>query len=93
MQKERTKLLGSLDRAMQVYINNPTIDNEDAINAVYDDIFEFNMKNPFISITSDTIQKSLEGRAESRAGAFQGLIVDPKLAPLVYPLIESSRTR
>ena len=93
MQKERTKLLGSLDRAMQVYINNPTIDNEDAINAVYDDIFEFNMKNPFIGITSDTIQKSLEGRAESRAGAFQGLIVDPKLAPFVYPLIESSRTR
>jgi hypothetical protein len=91
LEKERTKLLQKLDRSMQVYQNNPSTDTEDDVDAAFEAIFEFNEKNAFMGIDDKSIERSLKGRAKSRAGAYQGLVVSPQLAPFVYPLVESSR--
>lgn len=92
LEKERTKLLSDLDRAIQLFDNNPTEDNEVGVDEVMQNIEEFNYKNGFFAIDSETIRKSLLGRAERRAEAYQGLVVSPRLAPFIYPLVESSRS-
>ena len=65
----------------------------DRIQEVMQEITRFNYINPFptIFIDRDTIESSLEGRAERRGAANQGLYVAEKLAPYVFPIIQQSR--
>jgi hypothetical protein len=93
MQRERDKLLDDLNRVVIDY--NASGDDEyyDRIQEVMQEITRFNYINPFptIFIDRDTIESSLEGRAERRGAANQGLYVAEKLAPYVFPIIQQSR--
>ena len=91
IQKERTKLLEQLDKAIQKFDNNPSDANEEALEDVFIDIDRFNYRNGMFPIKNDTIQKSLKGRAERRNMALDGLMLNEKEAAFVFPLLEKTR--
>ena len=90
VQKERTKTLADLDLAVQRYDNDPSDTNEERLEDALLAIDKYNYKNGMLPITGETVSKSLEGRAKRRGIAQEGLMVSPKEAPLVYPLVEKS---
>jgi hypothetical protein len=91
IQKERKKVLDSLDKAAQRLENDPSDSNEERLEDVLVAIDRFNYKNGMLAISGDTISKSLQGRAKRRMEAFGGLRVTRKEAPFVYPLLEKSQ--
>ena len=93
MQRERDKLLDDLNRVVIDYNASGDDKYYDRIQEVMQEITRFNYINPFptIFIDRDTIESSLEGRAERRGAANQGLYVAEKLAPYVFPIIQQSR--
>jgi hypothetical protein len=90
VQKERTKTLADLDLAVQRYDNDPSDKNEERLEDALVAIERYNYKNGMLAITRDTVSKSLEGRAKRRGIAQEGLMVSPKEAPFVFPLVEKS---
>jgi hypothetical protein len=90
VQKERTKTLADLDLAVQRYDNDPSDKNEERLEDALVAIDRYNYKNGMLAITGDTVSKSLEGRAKRRGLAIDGLMVSPKEAPFVFPLVEKS---
>ena len=90
VQKERTKTLADLDLAVQRYDNDPSDKNEERLEDALVAIDRYNYKNGMLAITGDTVSKSLEGRAKRRGIAQEGLMVSPKEAPFVFPLVEKS---
>src|SRR5690606_8058171 len=85
MQKERTKILTKLGMAYRK-------DDEDAIDAAFDAVDEYNIENPALPITMETINRSLRGHAEARDRAIDGLdLGDDKLQAYAYDLFEKSR--
>ena len=54
-------------------------------------IDRYNYKNGMLAISGETVSKSLAGRAQRRMEAVEGLMVTPKEAPYVYPLLEKSQ--
>jgi hypothetical protein len=90
VQKERTKTLADLDLAVQRYDNDPSDKNEARLEDALVAIDRYNYKNGMLAITGDTVSKSLEGRAKRRGIAQEGLMVSPKEAPFVFPLVEKS---
>jgi len=89
VKKEKAEILDELNRAYVYYVSDP--DNEgykeryiDALRAVEGYNLEFyNFKDP---ITTDTIQKSLTGRAKSRAEAIQGAPLEAGYREALMPL-------
>jgi hypothetical protein len=75
IEKDRTKLLDTLDKAYRRYAANPSDENDARIDSVLDDIDEFNYKNNVYPITGDTISRSLTGQERRRGEAIQGLTV------------------
>jgi hypothetical protein len=90
VQKERTKVLADLDLAVQRYDNDSSDKNEERLEDALVAIDRYNYKNGMLAITGDTVSKSLEGRAQRRGIAQEGLMVSPKEAPFVLPLVEKS---
>jgi hypothetical protein len=90
IQKERMRLLNKLDLMVQNYNNDPSDSNEERMADVLLDISTFNYKNSILAISSDTIEKSLKGRAERRMHAAEGLMLESKIAPYVAPMLERS---
>jgi hypothetical protein len=90
IQKDRSKVLQDLDKALQKLENNPSDTNEEAVEKALLDVDRYNYKNGMLPITQETVKRSLEGRAKRRGAAFQGLMVGPKEAPFVIPLIEKT---
>jgi len=84
MQKERTKILSALDMAYRK-------DDEDGIDAAFEAVDEYNIENPALPITMETINRSLKGHAEARDRALEGLITDPDLAAYFDEMFEKSR--
>lgn len=91
IQKERQKVLADLDLAVQRYENDPTDKNETRLEDALVAIDKYNYKNGMLAINGETVSKSLSGRAQRRMEAVEGLMVSPKEAPYVYPLIERSQ--
>ena len=91
IEKDRTKVLGLLDTAITKYNTNPTDARWESVEEALHGVRQYNYVNGFYPIETDTVNKSLKGRAETRAGAWQGLSVSPTMAPFIYPLVQSSR--
>lgn len=91
IQKERQKVLSDLDLAVQRYENDPTDANETRLEDALVAIDRYNYKNGMLAISGETVSKSLAGRAQRRMEAVEGLMVSPKEAPFVYPLLERSQ--
>jgi hypothetical protein len=91
IEKDRTKVLGLLDTAITKYNTNPTDARWESVEEALHGVRQYNYVNGFYPIETDTVNKSLKGRAETRAGAWQGLSVSPTMAPFIYPLVRSSR--
>lgn len=91
IQKERQKVLADLDLAVQRYENDSTDKNEDRLQDALVAIERYNYKNGMLAINGETVSKSLAGRAQRRMEAVEGLMVSPKEAPYVYPLVERSQ--
>ena len=91
IQKERQKVLADLDLAVQRYENDPTDRNEERLEDALVAIDRYNYKNGMLAISGETVSKSLSGRAQRRGEAVEGLMVSPKEAPYVYPLLERSQ--
>jgi len=92
IQKERNKVLDRLDKAVQRFDNEPNDANQKAIDDALIGVSRFNYKNGFVSpITSNTISKSLEGRAKRRLGSVDGLALTPREGAFIYPLLEKTR--
>ena len=62
-----------------------------AIMKISDKIRKHNLRNPGVFISSDTIEKSLEGKAERRGAAFDGLNMSKGLEPYIVPLLDRYR--
>lgn len=90
IQKERTQVLKDLDLAVQRYENDPSDKTEQKLEDALIAIDRYNYKNGMLAINGETVSKSLAGRAQRRSEAIEGLIVSPKEAPYVYPLLEKS---
>lgn len=90
VQKERTKTMADLDLAVQRYENDSSDKNEERLEDALLAIDRYNYKNGMLPITRDSVRKSLEGRAKRRGLAVDGLMVSPKEAPFVFPLVEKS---
>lgn len=90
---ERTDLLQSLDRKATNYENSLNDEAYDSILKVVDEIAQFNLRNPWAEIDSDTMERSLKGKAERRGASYEGLYVDKKMQPFILPLKESIRNR
>jgi hypothetical protein len=91
IQKDRQKVLADLDLAVQRYENDPSDSNETRLEDALIAIDKYNYKNGMLAISGETVSKSLSGRAQRRAEAVEGLMVSPKEAPYVYPLLERSQ--
>ena len=91
IQKDRQKVLSDLDLAVQRYENDPTDGNEERLENALVAIDRYNYKNGMLAISGETVSKSLAGRAQRRMEAVEGLMVTPKEAPYVYPLLEKSQ--
>jgi len=91
IQKDRQKVLNDLDLAVQKYENDPTPVSEKRLEDALVSIDRYNYKNGMLAIDGETVSKSLSGRAQRRAEAVEGLMVSPKEAPYVYPLLERSQ--
>jgi hypothetical protein len=91
IQKERQKVLADLDLAAQRYENDPSDKNEERLEDALIAIDRYNYKNGMLAINGETVSKSLAGRAQRRSEAIEGLMVSPKEAPYVYPLLERSQ--
>jgi hypothetical protein len=91
VQRERQKVLEQLDKAAQRLDNDPTAANEERLENALIAIDRYNYKNGMLPITGETVAKSLSGRAQRRAEAVDGLMVTPKEAPFVYPLVERTQ--
>ena len=91
IQKDRQKALSDLDLAVQRYENDPTDSNEERLEDALVAIDRYNYKNGMLAISGETVSKSLAGRAQRRMEAIEGLMVTPKEAPYVYPLLEKSQ--
>jgi hypothetical protein len=91
VQKDRQKALADLDKAVQRFENDPSDANEERIEDALIAIDRYNYKNGMLAIDGDTVSKSLQGRAQRRMGAVEGLMVTPKEAPFVYPLVERTQ--
>ena len=83
--KEKQMLLNRLDIAVRQ-------DDDDKFDELLEEIDKFNTKNSMLPISNETINKSLQSRAERRGEAYQGLSVPDKEAPFVYPLVEGTRS-
>ena len=71
--------------------NNPTDENEAAFDDVLSRIDDYNVKNYMLPITGETIIDSLTSKAENRAEALEGLVVNPKLYPYIADIVERTR--
>jgi hypothetical protein len=91
IQKARQKTLNDLDLAVQRYENDPSNSNEEKLENALVAIDKYNYKNGMLAISGETVSKSLSGRAQRRAEAIEGLMVSPKEAPFVYPLVEKTK--
>ena len=91
IQKARQKTLNDLDLAVQRYENDPSNSNEERLEDALVAIDKYNYKNGMLAISGETVSKSLSGRAQRRAEAIEGLMVSPKEAPFVYPLVEKTK--
>jgi hypothetical protein len=91
VQKDRQKALADLDKAVQRFENDPSDANEERIEDALIAMDRYNYKNGMLAIDGDTVSKSLQGRAQRRMGAVEGLMVTPKEAPFVYPLVERTQ--
>jgi len=87
IKEERGKVLADLDRSVQKYNNNPTDARFESIIEDLRAISRYNYKNFMLPINNETISKSLKGRAERRAAAMNGLIVDKNTAPFLFDMI------
>ena len=94
IERERNTILKNADRYFQDIIDNP--DSEKARAAFEEfqqEIIEFNFKNPFVYISGATLNDSLSTRLKNRLGSSQGLSVPDNYAPIIYPMVQSSRTK
>jgi len=90
--RERTKVLNQINMAYAKDMENSTPSTQANIDEALDAVDEYNYRNGFYPIDGDTISQSLTGRATTRAGADQGLIVPQRdLSPLASDLVRSSR--
>jgi hypothetical protein len=91
LQKERTKLLSMFNRA--VSYGEDGRDNEAEIQEALEDIMEFNLKYGIqpLAITHDTLSRSVEGSAQSRAlgDALGGFGITESEIPIGAPLINN----
>jgi hypothetical protein len=76
---------------VQRYENDPSNSNEERLEDALVAIDKYNYKNGMLAISGETVSKSLSGRAQRRAEAIEGLMVSPKEAPFVYPLVEKTK--
>jgi hypothetical protein len=94
VQKERNKVLNQINLAYAKDMENSTPRTQANINEALDAVYEYNYRNGFYPIDGDSITQSLTGRATTRAGGDQGLIVPQKdLAPWASDLVRRSRVR
>jgi hypothetical protein len=91
IESEKKKLLDRLDLA----VNNEQKDDEKYeknIDKALADILKYNKKNGIVdAIEDDTIDKSLEARANRRGESYQGLSVPERYQEFIYPLVEKAR--
>jgi hypothetical protein len=85
--KLRKDIYDGLDRAFTKYNNQPTDDNSERVNEAITEVLNYNIKYSMWPIESDDIEKSLEGRAKSRALARNGLIINPNLLPYLDDIL------
>ena len=91
--KERTKVLNQINLAYAKDMENSTSRTQANIDEALDAVYEYNYRNGFYPIDGDNINQSLTGRATTRGGADQGLVVPQKdLSPLASDLVRRSRT-
>jgi hypothetical protein len=81
---QKTQLLNNLDREFR---NS----NNERFEAYLDKIKEFDAKYPSFAITPEEILKSIEKRAEQRAGADKGIVLTEHNVPLIDQAIRPSR--
>jgi hypothetical protein len=82
IKEDRDRIYRQLDQAFRA-------DDDKKIDAVFDDIYEFNQKNWFVPITAVRLLSSLEGRERARAEAILGLTIEDALQPWAYDILES----
>jgi hypothetical protein len=91
IQAEKTKVLERVDRAMQQMDRSPTEHNQRVLDRVMSEIDAYNVKNYVLPITGDTLRSSLQGRAETRANAISGLVVEDRMIPLLDAMMTHKR--
>jgi Ser-tRNA(Ala) deacylase AlaX len=77
--KLRKDIYDGLDRAFMKFENQPTDENSERVNDAINDVLKYNIKYNQWEIKDEDINKSLEGRAKSRALACNGLVINPNL--------------
>lgn len=85
--KLRKDLYDGLDRAFTKFNNQPTDENSERVNDAITEVLNYNIKYSMWPISSDDINKSLEGRAKSRALAMNGLVINPNLLPYLQDIL------
>ena len=91
LEMQKTELLDDLNRAVMNYEVSLSDEAYSAIMKISDKIDKHNLRNPGVFISSDTIEKSLEGKAERRGAAFDGLNMSKGLEPYIGPLLDRYR--
>ena len=76
---ERNKLITRYDVAIQRSIRNSAPENENALDAVMEDIYKFNANFPTNAIGVDTLGSSQQQRSAERAASVEGSTFDPNL--------------
>lgn len=91
---QRGELLAKLDEAAQAYEAAGYSDEAyKLVEDVMKEIVQFNMEFPWLYLTDESIERSLEGKAEDRGAAIEGLRINDRIAPLIFPLIEPNLRR
>jgi hypothetical protein len=93
IERDRSRVLTVLDREVTRFNANPSDANWGRVEEALEDIRRFNYKNGFGSllITPETAERSLEGRAERRGIAIEGLSVPKSQMPLVSPILQRTQ--
>jgi len=89
--RRRQELLEDLDRAVRNLQESDYSDNAyKRIDEVYKEIQQFNTEYPWIELTDETLDKSIDTRADRRGSSVQGYNVPPNLEEYIFPLLDPS---
>jgi hypothetical protein len=89
VEAERNKLVDLAGKAIMASADDPlNAAKTRKLQEVLEQITEFNMLNAFVPITPSTLDTSITNKAESRAMSSNGISLDSKFAPIIYPMLK-----